>query len=224
MEKTKALTKTCPISEQTVLEEIFNTITHGAGLFLSLIGLVALLFISSSRGDTLLIVSCIIYGISLVLLYGASTWYHGCKNLDRKRILRIADHACIYLLIAGTYTPFTFGPLRGVWGWSLFSVIWLIALVGISLKFFYINRSDRIATIIYLSMGWLALVAVIPLLNSLSLAGFIWLLSGGFFYSFGTIFYLWQTLPFSHSIWHLFVLGGSICHFNCIYYHVIPPL
>ncbi|MFT4554542.1 MAG: hemolysin III [Chlamydiales bacterium] len=224
MKSTKELDTTCPISQQTETEEFVNTLTHGAGLLLSIIGLSLLVIFSYMRGDVLHIVSCSIYGTSLILLYGASTWYHACKDLNRKRILRIADHACIYLLIAGSYTPFTFGPLRGAWGWSIFGVVWTFALVGILLKIFYHNRSEKVGTIIYLVMGWMAVVAAFPLVENLSFSGIIWLLSGGLFYSFGTIFYLWEKLPFSHSIWHLFVLGGSLCHYSCILNHVIPPL
>lgn len=215
---------TCPVSQQTEMEEFINTLTHGAGFLLSIIGLSILVIYSSLQGDAMHIVSCSIYGASLVLLYGASTWYHACKNLKRKRLLRIADHSCIYLLIAGSYTPFTFGPLRGAWGWSVFCIVWTFALIGITLKIFYINRSEKIATLIYLIMGWMSIAVTFPLLENLSMTGFVWLLGGGLLYSAGTIFYVWEKLPFSHSIWHIFVLGGSLCHYSCVLNHVIPPL
>jgi len=214
--------QTCPISGETPLEEVANFLTHGFGLVLSAVGGMILVILAMFYGDLLHIASSLIYSTALVLLYSASTYYHGCRSLPRKRILRIVDHASIYILIAGTYTPYTFGPLRGYWGWSMFSMIWCLAMIGVVLKIYYIERFRILSTIVYMGMGWFALIATLPLLDNLSKDGLFWLIAGGGFYTFGTIFFLWEKLPFSHSIWHIFVLGGSICHYCSITFIIIP--
>jgi len=214
--------KPCSISGQTRTEEILNCLIHGLGLLLSIAALIVLVIFSSIYGTVWHIVSCSIYGATLVSIYAASIFYHGSSHLTRKQLFQFFDHACIYLLIAGTYTPFTFVPLHGGWGWSLFGVVWGLAITGIILKIFFVGRFDFLFTSIYLLMGWLCVIAVIPLFNNLSLQGFLWLVLGGLFYTIGVIFYTIEKIPYNHVIWHLFVLAGSVCHFLSILSFVIP--
>ena len=211
----------CPISNQSALEELVNTLTHGLGLVGSIVGLVLLVIFSIASGGKLLFFGCLIYGSSLVLLYGASTWYHACRCQKKKYFLQRVDHACIYLLIAGSYTPFTLGPLRGAWGWSLFAVVWAIAAGGIYLKASDKKTPDWLNATIYLVMGWLVVIATKPLNQALAADALYLIFAGGIAYTVGVIFFLWNKLPFNHSIWHLFVLAGSICHYLCILLYVI---
>lgn len=203
-------------------EERANRLTHGLGAVLSVAGLVWLVVAAVLHGDAWHITSSAIFGSTLVLLYGASTLYHSFQREDTRRLLRKFDHAAIFLLIAGSYTPFTLVTLRGPWGWSMFGVVWGLALAGIILKFWFAGRFNIISTLIYLGMGWLVLIALKPLIAALPPPGFRWLLAGGACYSGGTVFYLWEKLPYHHAIWHLFVLGGSICHWIAIYGSVLP--
>lgn len=212
----------CPVSGETPIEELVNSLTHGLGLLLSIVGVAALIALSWAYGNLYHIVSCSIYGSTLILLYGASMWYHSCRELETKRALKILDHICIYLLIAGSYTPFTLGPLKGVWGWSTLAVIWSLALVGSMIKIRFTDVREWVSVSLYLLMGWLVLAILFPLSYNLSTNGFFWLFAGGFFYSFGTIFFMWDSLPFAHSIWHLFVMMGSVCHYFCILFHIVP--
>ncbi len=212
----------CPVSGESSLEEWFNFITHGVGFIASIVGLIFLTLWGLWQPNVSMLLASIVYGVSLVLLYGASTWYHGCRCAVRKRTLQSVDHACIYLLIAGSYTPFTLGPLWGPWGWSLLGIVWTIALAGASLSLLGYKFSDRAKSCIYLSMSWLVVVAAGPLMKALSFEGLLWIAAGGLAYTVGVIFYLWERLPFSHAIWHVFVLAGSICHFCCISIYVIP--
>jgi hemolysin III len=202
-----------------VLEERLNSLTHGIGAALSITALVLLL--ATCRDCTATrIVSYSIYGSSLILLYLASTVYHGVMEEKLKEIFGRIDHSAIYLLIAGTYTPFTLLTLKGGWGWTIFGIEWGLALAGIIYKvFFYTHKHRGVSTAIYLAMGWLAIIAIKPLLASLPTGGLIWLGIGGLSYSLGVIFYLWDRLPFAHVIWHLFVLGGSISHFFAIFFY-----
>ncbi|MDU4962548.1 MAG: hemolysin III family protein [Sporomusaceae bacterium] len=204
------------------MEEKWNAITHGAGAVLALAGLVVLIVAASLQGNVWHIVSFSIYGVSLFLLYLASTLYHSFSNERVKHIFKIIDHSAIYLLIAGTYTPFSLVLLHGKLGWILFGVIWSLAVCGILLKIFFIKRFRLLSTFCYLIMGWLILAAVKPLTAALSTAGFGWLLAGGILYSAGSIFYLWRRLPYNHAIWHLFVLAGSVAHFIVVLYYVLP--
>jgi hemolysin III len=206
----------CPISGETFKEEVVNCLTHFIGLVFSLVALPVLIVYSSMYGDTLTITGYTIYGSTLVLLYVASTFYHGCKSLPHKTKFRVIDHACIYLLIAGSYTPFTLGPLRESTGWALLSMEWGIAVVGILFKIFVFNRFQVVSLIGYLVMGWLVVFSWPILTEKLSPTAISLLAAGGFSYTFGTIFFLWEKLPFNHAIWHLFVLTGSICHFGAI--------
>ena len=202
--------------------ELANSFTHGVGFALSIAGLIVLVLIAARQDSPLHVVACSIYGSTLVLLYLASTLYHSIHEPRVKRILRIIDHVAIYLLIAGTYTPFTLIALRGAWGWSIFGVIWGLAAVGILLKIFFIGRF-RIASVgVYLLMGWLCIIALKPLLDSLPEGGFPWLLAGGIAYTVGVVFFAWKSLPYSHAIWHLFVMTGSACHFFSVMVLVLP--
>jgi hemolysin III len=158
----------------------------------------------------------------MVFLYIASALYHSSWNPRHKHILKIIDHACIYLLIAGTYTPFTLVTLRGSWGWSLFTLVWGLALVGIIFQVFFVYRFRILATLAYLLMGWIIVIAVKPLVTQLPLGGLVWLIAGGLAYTAGAVFYVWKRLPYSHAIWHLFVICGSLCHFFAVLFYVIP--
>lgn len=198
------------------LEEIANSITHGIGLVLSVAGFAVLLVFAILGGGASHIVACSIYGATLISLYTASTLYHAVVSPRLKRALRIFDHSAIYLLIAGTYTPFLLLYLRGPWGWSLFGVVWGLAFAGIVFKFWFVGHFEHVSTAIYLAMGWLVIVAAKPVLAHVPTPTLLWLLAGGLFYSCGVIFYVWKRLPYSHAVWHLFVLAGSACHYCAI--------
>ena len=203
-------------------EEIVNSLTHGLGILLSVAALTLLTVFAALYGSAVHIVSCVIFGASLVLLYTASTLYHSFRSQKLKYIFKIIDHSCIYILIAGTYTPFLLVSLTGRLGWSLFGVIWFLALAGITLKIFFVHRFKMASTLAYILMGWIILLAIKPLSESLSAGGIVWLVAGGLAYTLGVVFYAWKRLPFSHGIWHIFVIGGSVCHFFAVLFHVIP--
>ena len=205
------------------LEEIVNAITHGIGLLLSIAGFVVLLVLAALRGTAWHIVACSIYGATLICLYAASTLYHAVISPRVKRALRIFDHSAIYLLISGTYTPFLLVSLRGPWGWSLLGVIWGLALAGVLFKFWFVERFAILSTVVYIAMGWLVVIAAKPVITHLSLTAIIWLLAGGLAYTGGVIFFAAKRIPYSHAIWHLFVLAGSICHYFAVLSTVIPP-
>jgi hemolysin III len=207
---------------ETWVEELANSITHGVGLALSVIGLIVLIVLSVTRGTAWHILGCTIYGVTLVLLYSASTLYHSFRTPRLKRILKILDHTAIYLLIAGTYTPFTIVNLRGFWGWTLFSLVWGLSVFGIVWKFFYAERFQIISTLIYLAMGWLVLIAIKPVTTALPLSGILWLVAGGIFYTVGVLFFALKRLPYNHAIWHVFVLAGSTCHYFAVMFAVLP--
>jgi hemolysin III len=204
------------------LEEIFNSITHGVGALISIIGLILLILFSSFYGQTSHVVSCTIFGIALVMLYTASTLYHSCRQQNIKHVFKILDHSCIYVLIAGTYTPFMLIIVRGVLGWTIFVIVWSLTILGIVFKAFFVNRFKIVSTVAYILMGWLIIFAIKPMFNGLPGQGIIWLIAGGLAYSLGTIFYGWKKLPFNHAIWHVFVLAGSTCHFIAVLVYVIP--
>ena len=204
------------------MEEVMNAVTHGIGTLLSVAGLVLLTVLAYLHGDIWHIVSFSIYGTTLVLLYLASTLYHSFTNERIKRIFKILDHSAIYLLIAGTYTPFTLVPLHGVLGWTVFGVVWGLAMIGIVLKIFFAGRFNIISTLCYLGMGWFIIFAIKPLIATVPALGMTWLLVGGLFYTLGSIFYLWKRIPFNHAIWHLFVLAGSISHFIAVFFYILP--
>jgi hemolysin III len=207
--------------KQTILEEIFNGISHGIAAILSIIGLVFLVNKSALLGKTRYIVSSSIYGTSLIILYLASTLYHSIKHEKAKRILRVLDHSSIFLLIAGTYTPFCLITLQGVWGWSLFAVLWGLTLIGLTLKVIPIPKFKNASVAIYLIMGWMVVVAAKPLINNFCFSGLMWLSAGGLFYTIGTIFYKLKHIKFMHVVWHFFVMAASLCHFLAILFYVI---
>lgn len=196
---------------QTLGEEIANTITHGIGFLLSIAGLVIL--ITASAGNAVAVTSLTIFGATLIMLYLASTLYHSIPHGSAKRVLEIFDHSSIYFLIAGSYTPITLVYLKGAWGWTLFGLVWGMALIGIVLSLLSAKRFRILRVLSYLVMGWLIIIAINPLREACPSALLIWLLIGGLSYTFGTLFYAWKKLPYHHTIWHLFVLGGSFTHF-----------
>ncbi len=204
------------------MEEILNAVTHGVGALLAILGLVVLAVAACMYGSIWHVVSFSVYGASLVLLYLASTLYHSFTGARIKYIFKICDHAAIYLLIAGTYTPFTLVLLHGVLGWTIFGVIWSLAFAGVVLKIFFVRRFKLLSTLCYLGMGWLILVCLKPLGAVLPAAGLGWLIAGGVFYTVGAVFYLCRRLPYHHAVWHLFVLAGSVSHFITVYYYVLP--
>jgi len=204
----------------TLKEEIASSVIHGLGLVLSIAGLVVLLMAAVSSGDTWNIVSFSIYGSTLIIMFLSSTLYHSIPHETAKRVLKILDHCAIYLLIAGTYTVFTLGPLRGPWGWSLFGVVWGLGLAGVVFKVMFAGRFRMLSVGIYLGMGWLVLIAIVPLIKALPTGGIAWLVAGGLAYSLGVIFYVMKRTRFTHSIWHVFVLVGSICHFTAVLLYV----
>ena len=205
----------------TLRQEIANSVTHGIGTALSVAGLTLLVVLASLRGSARHVVSVAVYGTTLVLLYLASTLYHAIQHDGAKRVLKILDHAAIFLLIAGTYTPFTLVSLRGPWGWSLFGAVWGLAAVGIVFKLFFTGRYEGFSTAVYLLMGWIIAVALKPLAMALPTGGIVLLLLGGVAYSAGVIFYV-QKRPYAHAVWHLFVIAGSLCHFFSILLYVLP--
>ena len=211
--------ETCQYS---LLEEIFNSIIHGTGVLFSLAGLVLLIVFSSLYGTARHIVSCTVFGFTLVLLYTASTLYHSSRKPRIKYAFKIIDHSCIYILIAGTYTPFMLVTVRGVLGWTIFGIVWFLAILGILFKTFFIHRFKILSTLAYIFMGWLVIIAIKPIFQALSGGAIFWLASGGLAYTGGTIFYAWKKLPFNHAIWHAFVLAGSICHFFAVFFYVVP--
>jgi hemolysin III len=193
-------------------EEWWNSVTHGFGLAASVTATTLLIVFGAFGGDPWLIVGVSVFGTTLVLLYAASTLYHAVGSPRAKGWLRSLDHGAIFLLIAGTYTPFVLVPLRGGWGWSLFGVVWGFAVVGVVFKLFAAERFPRISTGVYIALGWVVVVAIVPLVRRVPTATLGWLLAGGLAYTAGTIFYASRRVPYGHAIWHLFVLGGSACH------------
>lgn len=203
-------------------EEIANSITHGIGLILSIAGLVVLMVFSSLAGSLHHIISCVIFGITLILLYTTSTLYHSIQTPRTKSFLRMLDHSAIFLLIAGTYTPFTLVSLQGLWGWTLFGVVWGLAVVGILLQTALLHRWAKASLLLYLGMGWVIVAAARPLMAAVAPGGLILLLLGGLAYTSGVGFYVRRTMRYHHAIWHVFVLAGSSLHYFAILFYVIP--
>ncbi|NUQ82858.1 MAG: hemolysin III family protein [Bacteroidetes bacterium] len=197
-------------------EEIANSVTHGIGVALAIAGLVILIVVAAVNGTTIHVVSFTIFGVSLIALYLASTLYHAITNPRAKAFLKVVDHSAIFILIAGTYTPFMLAFVGGAWGWSIFGVIWGLAITGIILKLFLIHQMKWVSPVIYLGMGWLCVIAFPQIMNSIPNHSLILLFSGGLTYSLGVIFYVIKRIPYFHSVWHLFVLGGSIQHYLAI--------
>lgn len=198
-------------------EEWANVLTHGVGSILSFIGCLFLILKARSVPDGWHLVSYSLFGISLIVLYTSSFLYHYLSDRKAKQIFRKIDHSAIYLLIAGTYTPFLLTNLRGNSGWVMFIIVWVFAVAGIWIKIRTRIKSKWFSASIYLVMGWLAILIYRPMMNNLPGASLVLLAAGGFFYTFGVIFYVWKTLKFHHAIWHLFVLAGSICHYFSVY-------
>jgi hemolysin III len=203
-------------------EEIASSITHGIGAALSVAALAILVSLAAIHGDAWRVVSFAIYGATLIILYMSSMFYHAFQGPRVKRVFRYFDHSAIFLLIAGTYTPFTLVNLRGVWGWTLFGLIWGLAAAGILMTVLLPGRSRVLASLVYIGMGWLVVIAIKPLVASVHFGGMMWLVAGGLAYTLGVVFYIWKRLPYNHAIWHLFVLGGSICHFFAVLLYVLP--
>lgn len=204
------------------LEEKINIISHLVGFILSIVALVLLATYSSIFGNATHIVSMSIFGLSLLILYAASTIYHGTKTPSLRKKLQIFDHASIYILIAGTYTPFALLTLGGAIGWTIFGVVWGLAIIGVILKFFFIGRYTRLSTLMYVFMGWIVLFAINTLIENLEFGGLVLLVAGGLSYTIGAILFSLEKLKFNHAIFHLFVLGGSICHFFSVFLYLIP--
>jgi len=202
--------------------ELANSITHGVSVVLSIAGLAVLVSFAGLRGDAWHVVSCSIYGASLILLFTASTLYHSFSSPKLKHALRVADHASIYLLIAGSYTPYLLVSLRGRWGWSLFGCVWGLALAGIALKIFFTGRFRYASTAIYLAMGWMIILALRPLARAVPVGGIVLLLVGGLLYTGGAALYLFKRIPYHHAIWHLFVLAAAIAHYCAVLFYVVP--
>ncbi len=205
-------------------EEIAHSITHGIGIVLAIAALVIMTAFAAIFGTALHIVGCSIFGATMIILYTSSTLYHGIQNEKAKKVLRVFDHSAIFLLIAGTYTPFTLVSLKGAWGWIFFGLIWGLAVFGILLQTLSKLRFEMLSLILYIAMGWLGVVAFKPMITILPTAGLIFLIAGGLLYTSGIIFYVWDRLPFNHAIWHVFVLGGSVSHFFAVMFTVIPNM
>ena len=208
--------------ERLSVDEVANCVTHGVGLALSVAGFVALVALAWARGDAWHVGSCAVYGASLVALYLASTLYHGARAPRAKRRLQALDHCGIYLLIAGTYTPFTLVTLRGPWGWTLFGLVWGLALAGILFRVLCGTRYRPVAVASYVLLGWLCVVAVKPILEHVPLGALAWIAAGGLTYTAGVFFFAADRIPHNHAIWHLFVLAGSICHYVAVFLYVLP--
>ena len=197
-------------------EEIVHSATHGIGMVMAVAGLGLLISYANTFGSARHIVGCSIFGGALIILYTAFTLYHGIPYPKAKKVLRIIDHSAIYLLIAGTYTPFALVNLYGSWGWTLFGVVWGLALLGIILQFSPLRHVTSVRLILYLTMGWAALAVIKPLAASVPRTALLLIMSGGLTYTAGVVFYLWRRLPYHHAIWHIFVLSGSILHYLAV--------
>jgi len=203
-------------------EEMANSIIHGIGVVLAIVGLAVLVIYAGRYGSAWHIVGCSVFGATLVVLYTSSTLYHSIRHPRVKAVLRFFDHSAIYLLIAGSYTPFTLVNLRGPWGWFLFGLIWSLAILGIVLRITLHRRLKQASVALYIAMGWAVLVAVKPMLSAIAPGGIVLLLLGGIAYTAGIVFYSWRRLPYHHSIWHVFVLAGSALHFFAVLFFVVP--
>jgi hemolysin III len=208
-------------TEYSKREEVANTVTHSIGAAASLVAGIALVALASLGGDPWRIISAAVFSVSLVLLYTASAVYHGAPRGPAKLRLEILDHCAIFVLIAGTYTPFTLVTLRGAWGWSLFAIVWTLAVAGVALKLVVATRFALLSTAIYIAMGWLVVVAAGPMMRALPLSTLLLLVGGGVLYTAGTLFYHNHRIPYAHAIWHLFVIGGSVLHYLAVATQVI---
>lgn len=203
-------------------QELANSLTHGLGMVLAIAALTVMVAFAALNGTARHVVGASLFGASLVVLYAMSMLYHAFQGPRLKRIFHLLDHAAIFVLIAGTYTPFCLATLRGPWGWSIFGVIWGLAALGILAKSLLGPKGGRLSTAVYLAMGWLVVIAIVPLVRALPVGGLVWLFGGGLCYSTGVVFYAWRRLPYHHAVWHLFVLAGSACHVVAVLAFVIP--
>ena len=210
------------MKQYSPIEEKININSHAIGFILSVVALVLLVAHASMHGDVWHIVSFSIFGTSLIILYAASTFYHSAKKPELRKRLKIIDHASIYVLVAGTYTPFTLVTLKGKLGWLIFGISWGLALTGIILKLFFTGKYNLISTSMYVFIGWIIVFAIKPLINNLPPEGFLWLLAGGISYTIGAILYSIKKIKFNHAIFHIFVLTGSFCHFISVFFYVLP--
>lgn len=204
-------------------EEHLNALSHGIGAVLAVAGLVVLTNSALLHGDAWHVAGCAVYGVTLVILYSASTLYHLVPLSRLKVVFQFLDHSAIYLLIAGTYTPFTLVNLRGPWGWSLFGAVWGLALLGIVSRATVVQHRPVLAVAFYVAMGWVAVIAVKPILAAVAPGGLLLILAGGLTYTAGVIFYAWERLPYNHAVWHVFVLAGSALQFFAVLFYVLPP-
>lgn len=211
-----------PPGEDSPAEQRMNVLTHAAGAVMSIAALIGLLILAGATGDPRRIITVAIFGLSLVILYSASACYHMCRDETRRRRAKSIDHAAIYLLIAGTYTPFLLVLVRGRWGWGIFAVVWALAIAGVIFKVRFAGRFKLASTLVYLAMGWLGLIAIQPIIEKVPTSALHLLIAGGAVYTVGTVFYLWTRLRFHHAIWHLFVLAGSTLHFLAVLKYVVP--
>jgi len=209
-------------NEYSLLEERLNISSHAIGLLFSVIALILLVIRASGINDVMYLISFSVFGISLIVLYAASTFYHSAQVPALRDRMRIVDHAAIYILIAGTYTPFTLVVLSSATGWWIFALSWSMATIGIVLKLFFTGRYDRISTFMYVFMGWIIIFAIEPLIERLPYEGLFWLVAGGVSYTVGAILYGFDKIKFNHAIFHIFVLLGSVCHFVSVYFYVLP--
>lgn len=203
-------------------EELWNTVTHGAGAVLSVAALISMLVFSILKGTPMHIAASIVFGLSMILLYTSSTIYHAVSTLKWKRILKQIDHLCIYVLIAGTYTPVALLGLKGAWGWWVFGLIWAFAIAGFIFKFSPLRYNQKLSLTLYALMGWLIIVAIKPMITNLSTGMLLFILGGGLCYTIGIYFYAKEKIPYNHAIWHVFVMGGTALHFAGIFMYLIP--
>jgi hemolysin III len=205
----------------TMREQVANSVIHGVGLVAAVIAGTVLVTLTAQVGGAREVASVAVFSLTAVLLFTASTLYHAIPHPRAQQPLKVFDHCAIFLLIAGTYTPFTLIGLRGGWGWGLFGTVWTLAAIGIALKLFYTGRFKLVSTLVYLAMGWVVVVAIGPLLDRVPHDTLAWLVAGGLLYTAGAAFYLWHRIPYNHAIWHGFVLGGCICHFVAVFTQVL---
>ena len=205
----------------TLGEEVAHSITHGVGLLAALTGLVVLVVLAAATRDPWRITACSIYATTLVLLYAASTLYHALSATRARNVFRVLDHSAIFLLLAGTCTPIALVSLRGPWGWTLLGIVWGLAVIGVAAKAIYGTRWPILSTALYIGMGWTVVIALKPLVDHVPAGGVAWLVAGGLAYTGGVVFYAWTRLRYSHAIWHVFVLAGSVCHYIAVVLYVV---
>ena len=209
------------MTEQRLGDLLANSITHGLGALLAVAGAVCLM-VACAGGTPRVIIACAVYAATLIFVYLCSTLYHSLVRTRARHVLRVLDHSAIYLLIAGTYTPFTLVSLRGPWGWTLFGIVWALAIAGVIFKSFAVERFAVASAVAYILMGWIAIVAIVPLARAITWHGIAWIGAGGIFYTFGILFFALDRLRYFHALWHVFVLAGSSSHFFAVLLYVVP--